>query len=102
MARVGGDWALGSQATDGTLDVMTVLPLLIPLEGFDHGSFLEPPIGLGGFLVVVAILITGLLLLRRFGFLPHMLSSLLWPSSVARRLRASAAGSADGARRDLG
>ena len=71
---------------------MAVLPLLIPLEGFDHGGFLEPLIGLGGFLVVVAILITGLLLLRRFGFLPHMPSSVFGrrpsPEDSARRLLA--------------
>ena len=63
--------------------MVAVLPLLIPLEGFDHGGFLEPLIGLGGFLVVVAILITGLLLLRRFGFLPHM----PYPSSAVVRRR---------------
>ena len=38
-----------------------------------HVGFLEPLVGLGGFLLVVAMLILGFLLLRRYGLIPDQL-----------------------------
>lgn len=70
---------------------MAVLPLLVPLEGFDRGGVVEPLVWLGGLVAVVAILITGFLLLRRFGMLsdlPFMFGRQRSSNDSARRLLA--------------
>lgn len=57
---------------------MTITTLELPgppqgghFEGHGGGGFFDALFGLGGFLLIVAILIAGFLILQRYGFLPN-------------------------------
>ena len=60
---------------------MTTVPttaLTVPLEIHGHegggAGFLEPLLGVGGFLLVVAVLLLAVMLLRRYGLIPDNLT----------------------------
>ena len=66
----------------------------VPLEIHGHGGggsvFLDPLLGFGGLLLVIALVLLGLVLLRRYGVIPDNLTlgRRCWPEEGARQLLA--------------
>ena len=59
--------------TTALIPALTVLPLEIDGHEGDGGGFIEPLLGFGGFLLILALLILTVVLLRRYGLIPDRL-----------------------------